>query len=62
MAKVLATLAQYNDEDEVRERAIVIMNSFVWQVGLIHIPTFQVDVLNGPFQDCKFSSPENDLI
>ena len=38
MAKVLASLAQYDndDEGEVRERAILIMNSFVWQVGLVH--------------------------
>ena len=38
MAKVLASLAQYDrDNGDVRERAIVIMNSFVWQVGLDHM-------------------------
>lgn len=37
MAKVLASLAQYDDDnEEVRGRAIVIMNSFVWQVGSVH--------------------------
>ena len=40
MAKVLSLLAQYDRDDgdgDVRERAIVIMNSFVWQVGLDHM-------------------------
>ena len=40
MAKVLSFLAQYDRDDgdgDVRERAIFIMNSFVWQVGLDHM-------------------------
>ena len=40
MAKILSLLAQYDRDDgdgDVRERAVVIMNSFVWQVGLDHM-------------------------
>jgi hypothetical protein len=38
MARVLASLAQYDkDSGDVRERAIFIMNMFVWQVGLGHM-------------------------
>lgn len=60
MAKVLATLAQYNDDEgKVRERAVAIMNSFVWQVGL---DSHTLMKLMTHFETVQFGCLESDLI